>query len=66
MKFKYHNFKILVKENIFSYLVNDVIILSVRQLKPIIDYGKLALILWDTTNSNIDVTFKNIKIYNNL
>ena len=58
-----YNFKVVVKNNTYSYIVNDVCILSVIDQNKIIKKGKPVFILWDSKKSNIDVTYKDINIY---
>lgn len=58
-----HNFKILVEESVFSYFVDDEMILSISQKIPIIKNGQIVFILWDSGKSNIDSIYKNINIY---
>lgn len=58
-----YNFKILIEDFVFSYFVNDKMILSVYQKKKILKSGNIVLILWDSGISNIDSIYKNIHIY---
>ncbi|MFA5329756.1 MAG: hypothetical protein WC384_18315 [Prolixibacteraceae bacterium] len=60
---RFYNFKILVTDNIFSFFVDDIVILSVNQKFPIIERGQLVFILWDSNTSNINAIYKNIQIY---
>lgn len=60
---KFYNFKIKIDRTQFQYLVNDKLILSIDQLKPIIDGGEIAFILWDSETSNLDAVYKNTTIY---
>jgi hypothetical protein len=59
-----YNFKIAVKGNSYSFILNDKTVLSVLDEKRILKKGKPVLILWDSKSSNIEVTYKDINIYN--
>lgn len=58
-----YNFKILIEDSMFSYFVDDIMVLSVHQKKPILKNGHIVFILWDSGISNIDLIYKNINIY---
>lgn len=60
---KQYKFNVIIENNIFSFLVDDETILSVRQKKRIIESGNIALILWDSGTTDIDVNYNNIEIY---
>lgn len=59
----FYNFKIIVDIFSFHYIVNDKLILSIKQVKQVLNEGELAFILWDSKTSHIEATYKNINIY---
>lgn len=59
----YYNIKIVVTDSVFQYLVNDQIILSVKEETPVFNGESFVFILWDSNGREVDVCYKNIKIY---
>ncbi|SFB69933.1 hypothetical protein SAMN04487907_101138 [Zunongwangia mangrovi] len=58
----YNNFKIIVCNNYYQYIVNDNVILSVKEKEKLFNASGLALILWDNDGNLLDVSYKNMKI----
>ena len=46
-------------------MVDNIIILSVKQKDSIINEGELVFLMWDRHNSNINVNIHNLNIYKN-
>ncbi|WBL22053.1 hypothetical protein [Zunongwangia sp. HRR-M8] len=57
----YNHFKIVVGIDYYQYVVNDIIILSVKETEKLFHASGLALILWENNGNSIDVSYKNIK-----
>ncbi len=57
-----HEFKLINTPQNIQYIIDQNIVMSLRLEKPYLTHGDIALIAWDSQNSNIKVEYSDLKI----
>jgi hypothetical protein len=57
-----HEFKLINTPQNIQYIIDQNVVMSLRLEKPYLTHGDIALIAWDSRNSNIKVEYSDLKI----